>query len=118
MAVVLEKNEEMQSQDWNAYLINDRTTPIEMALIVTKGYDEKDSTSTMRHSVKHLPEKSYVKIEFLQDEVLRLNNEFAVTFFADGKMYEKKYLFEKGSITEKALDELPVMEVRGVLGKD
>lgn len=117
MAAVPEENKELQSQDWNAYIINDRATPMEMVLIVTKGYDDKDSTSTMRHSIKDLPAKSFAKIEFLQDEVLRLNNEFAVTFFADGKMYEKKYLFEKNSINRKAIDELPVMEVQGILGK-
>lgn len=117
VAAVREKNEEFQSVDWNAYLINDRETPLETVLIVTKGYDEKDVTSTMRHSIKVLPPRSFAKVEFLQDEVLKLNNEFSVSFFSEGKMYHKKYVFRKNTINEKALQEIPVMTKKGVLIK-
>lgn len=117
VAAVREKNEEFQSVDWNAYLINDRETPLETVLIVTKGYDEKDVTSTMRHSIKVLPPRSFAKVEFLQDEVLKLNNEFSVSFFSEGKMYHKKYVFRKNTINEKALQQIPVMTKKGVLIK-
>ncbi len=83
--------------------------------MVTRGYDEQDTTSTMRHSIKVLPAKSFAKIEFLQDNVLKLNNEFAVTFFADGKMYERTYVFEKNTIAEADVKELPVMIQKGIL---
>lgn len=88
-----------------------------MVLIVTKGYDKEESTSTMRHFIKMLPAKSFAKIEFLQDEVLRLNNQFSITYFADDKMYEKTFLFPKDSIKEAALKDLPVIKKRGVLVK-
>lgn len=117
VAAVLEKNEDFQSMDWNAYLINDLETPIETVLIVTRGYDDKDVTSTMRHSIKVLPPRSFAKVEFLQDEVLKLNNEFSVSFFSEGKMYHKKYVFRKNTINEKALQEIPVIPKKGVLLK-
>lgn len=117
VAAVREKNEEFQSMDWNAYLINDREAPVDTVLIVTRGYDDKDVTSTMRHTIKELPPKSFAKVEFLQDDVLKLNNEFSVSFFADGKMYHKKYIFRKNTINEKALQEIPVMPKKGVLLK-
>jgi hypothetical protein len=117
LAAVREKNEEFQSMEWNAYLINDSETSIEMALIVAKGFDNDESTSTMRHSIKMLPAKSFAKIEFLQDEVLRLNNQFSVTYFANDKMYEKTFLFPKNSINEAALKNLPVIKKQGVLVK-
>ena len=71
----------------------------------------------MRHSLKVLPAKSFAKIEFLQEDVLALNNEFSVSFFAEGKMFHKKYLFEKNTINERALKELPVMSKKGILLK-
>lgn len=117
LAAVREKNEESQSMEWNAYLINDSGTSIEMALIVAKGFDKMESTSTMRHSIKLLPAKSFAKIEFLQDELLRLNNQFFVTYFAGDKMYEKTFLFPKNSINEAAIKELPVIKKQGVLVK-
>ena len=115
VAVVREENKEFRTKDWNAYLINNRSTPIEMVLIVTRGYDENDSTATMRHSLKVLPAKSFAKIEYLQDEILRLNNEYSVSFFAEGKMLHKKFIFPKESITEKELQELPVMQQNGIM---
>lgn len=117
VAAVREKNEEFQSMDWNAYLINDKETPIDTVLIVTRGYDDKDVTSTMRHSIKELPPQSFAKVEFLQDEVLKLNNEFSVSYFSEGKMFHKKFVFRKNSINEKALQELPVIPKKGVLQK-
>lgn len=117
VAVVREENEELRTKDWNAYLINNLSMPIETVLIVTRGYDEKDSTATMRHSLKVLPGRSFAKIEYLQDEVLRLNNEYSVSFFAEGKMLHKKFIFEKESITEKAFRKLPVMQQEGILAE-
>ena len=117
VAAVREKNEEFQSMEWNAYVINDRESPVDTVLIVTRGYDDKDVTSTMRHTIKELPPKSFAKVEFLQDDVLKLNNEFSVSFFADGKMYHKKYIFRRNTINEKALQEIPVMTKKGVLLK-
>lgn len=117
LAAIREKNEEFQSMEWNAYLINDRETSIEMVLIVTQGFDKEVRTSTMRHSIEMVPAKSFAKIEFLQDEVLPLNNQFSITYFADDKMYEKTFLFPKNSINEAALKDLPIIEKQGVLVK-
>lgn len=117
VAVVLEKNEAFRSMDWNAYLVNDRNVPLEMVLIVTRGYDQKDTTSTMRHQLEELPPKSYAKIEFLQEEVLRLNNEFSISYFVDKKMFHKTFIFPKGSITEEDIKEVPQLKRKGVVQK-
>lgn len=117
IAVIREENKEFRTQDWNAYIINDRNTPIDTVLIVTRGFDEIDSTATMRHTIKELPAQSFAKVEFLQDEVLRLNNEFSVSFFADGKMYHKKFIFKKNSINENAFREIPVIRQEGILAE-
>ena len=117
VAAVKVYNESFKVEEWNAYLINDRDEAIEMALIVSKGYDEKKQTSVIRHKLEKLPSKSFAKIEFIQEEVLALNNQFQVTFFADGKMFEKKYLFRKNSVNEKALREIPIIPNKGVLAE-
>lgn len=117
MAAVREQHEEYKSLDWNAYFINDLSETLEGVLIVSKGYDDKRETSVMRHSIAKLPPKSFAKVEFLQDDVLQLNNEFSVSFFAEGKMFHKKFVFRKNSINENALQEVPVMQKKGVLLK-
>ncbi|MFP2995265.1 hypothetical protein ABN763_05120 [Spongiivirga sp. MCCC 1A20706] len=115
VAVVQEYNSEFEWNDWNAYIINNRMDAIEGVLIVSKGYDEHRKTSTMRHSFPKIEAKSFAKIELMQEDVLSLNNEFQVTFFAGGMLYDKKFLFRKNTINVKALQNVPNMKLRGVL---
>lgn len=118
VAAIREWNEEFQCFDWNAYIINDTDTVLEMVFVSTKGYDGQTKTSVMRHGLGTIPLKSFSKIEYLQDDVLKLNNEFFITYFAqsDGKLYEKKFLFNKNSINEHATRDIPVINKKGVLG--
>lgn len=117
VAIVHEWNDEFLSKDWNAYLLNDRNTPLDMVLIVSKGYDKDQKTSTMRHAIGLIAPKSFEKIELLQEAVFKLNNEFFVTFYADNKLYEKKYLFPKNTIQEKNLVPIPLIDKEGILAK-
>ena len=115
LAVVNEYNEIYKAHDWNAYIINDKDVDLEMVLIVTRGYSETKTTSTMRHKLEKLPTKSYAKIELLQEEILTLNNEFKITFFENNKMFDKTYLFRKNTINRNTLQTVPLMEATGIV---
>ncbi|WP_300433815.1 hypothetical protein [Christiangramia sp.] len=117
VAAVKVFNEEFEAYEWNAYLINNTREALEMVLIVSKGFDEKRETSVMRHKIEVLPARNFAKIEYLQDDVLKLNNEFKVTYFAGSKMMEKTFLFKPNSIQESALEEIPIIPEKGILGK-
>ena len=119
MAVVKEYNPVFKCEDWNAYIINNKEVTIEMVLIVSKGYDEDKllETSLMRHKIEKLPAKSFAKVELMQEDVLKLSNFFNVTFFEGNSMFEKKYLFEKNTIKEGALRNIPLLNKRGILIK-
>ncbi len=119
MAVVKEYNSNFQCEDWNAYIINNKQVAIEMVLIVSKGYDEDTLTETslMRHKIEKLPAKSFAKVELMQEAILKLSNFFNVTFFEGNTMFDKKYLFEKGTIKESALRNIPLLNKRGILVK-
>lgn len=118
VAVIREWNEEFLSKDWNAYLINNRSDTIEMTIVVSKGFDGDKKTSTMRHGIGVLGPKSFKKIELLQEEVLALNNEFFVTFFAENKLFEKRCLFPKHTIKENHLRTIPIIDKEGILSED
>jgi hypothetical protein len=119
MAVVREYNNEFKCDDWNAYIINNKNVDLEMVLIVSKGYDEDKllETAVLRHKIEKLPAQSYAKVELLQEDVLKLANFFNVTFFEGSKMFDKKYLFEKGIIKEGNLRNVPLLNKRGILIK-
>lgn len=117
MAVVKVYNEIYKTHDWNTYIINNKDVDLEMILIVSKGFSKDKETSTMRHKLEKLPPKSYAKIELIQKEVLSMNNEFKVTFFENNTMFDKTYLFKKNTINENALQQIPLMDAKGVLVK-
>ena len=117
IAIVNEYNDIYKTQDWNAYIINDKDVDLEMVLIVTSGYSEKKMTSIFRKKLDLLPKKSYAKIELMQEDLFALNNQFKVTFFQYNKMFDKTYTFRKNTINLQALQSLPLMEARGVLVK-
>lgn len=119
MAIVKEYNDVFKCDDWNAYIINNKDVDLEMVLIVSKGYDEDKllETAVLRHKIEKLPAQSFAKVELLQDDVLKLSNFFNVTFFEGSQMFDKKYLFEKGTIKEGNLRNVPMLNKRGILIK-
>ncbi len=117
VAIVHEWNKEFLSKDWNAYLINNRNTPIQMALVVSKGYDDDRKTSTMRYAFGVVKAKGYEKIEMVTEDVLALNNEFYVTYYADDQLYERRFIFEKNTVTKNNLITIPLLEMDGIFAK-
>lgn len=115
VAAVYEQHPEYKTMDWNAYIINEKNIPLEMILIVSSGSNEKQITPPMRHSIKVLPAKYFAKIEFLQEKLLKLDNKFAITFFAEGKMYERSFTLPKNTLKESALTTIPIMNNKGIL---
>jgi hypothetical protein len=115
VAVVREYNNDYKVFDWNAYIINDKPVALEMVIIVTKGYSEDKKTATFRKKIESLPAKSYAKIEMLLEDVLAINNLFNVSFFDGNQLFEKSFEFRKNTINEKALQEIPLMNLKGVL---
>ena len=115
LVAVNEFNKDHRTHDWYAYLINENNYPLETVLIVSNGYDKKDKTSTMRHTLKVLGAKSFAKVEYLEPNVLKLNNEFSVSFFAEGKMLHRNFIFKKNSIAASNAKKVPLMKEEGIL---
>ena len=88
-----------------------------MVIAVITGYSENKITSTIRKKIDTLPKKSYAKLELMQEDLFALNNSFKVSFFEGNKMFDKTYVFKKNTINLKALQPLPLMDVKGVLVK-
>ena len=117
IAVVYEYNDIYKTNDWNAYIINNKEVDLDLVLIVTSGYSDEKITSTFRKKLDTLPKKSYAKIELMQEALFALNNTFKVSFFEGNQMFDKIYLFKKNTINLKALQPIPLMNAKGVLVK-
>lgn len=118
IVAVKEWNEDFQENSWYAYLVNNSSEILEMPIIVSRAYGkingEDRKTGTFRHGYQELAPNDYAKIELLENNVLQLNNEFMLTYFLNGKLYDKKFLFQQNGINDNATAEIPTMNKRGV----
>jgi hypothetical protein len=119
LAAVQEWSDDFMDKVWYVYLINDSDFDIENVMIVSNAFGtidgEMKKTSLLRHAFVHVPAVSVVKIEMLEQNVLRLNNEFMVTYFIDSTLYDKKFIFKAQSITPDYVEEVPILFVDGVI---
>lgn len=110
-------NESFSTWEWNAYIINAGSKDLETVLIVSKGRKDGKETSVMRHKIDKLPANTFAKIEFLQEDVLKLNNEFHVSYFQDQKMFDKKFMFPANSVKKSKARKIPVIPEAGILAQ-
>ena len=120
LAIVKEKNEE-DEEEWNVYFLNLKNKPVEGVLVSSNGYGEingeKRKTSTLRHFLDVVDAISYSKIEPIMENVFGLSNEYWVSFFLDGKMYDKKYVFLPESIRAENYTTIPLLKKKGIMIK-
>ena len=114
MAMVYEYNDIYKTNDWNVYLINNKSVPLEVLVIVSQGFSETKTTSLLRKKLAVLPATSFAKIEYIQPDLFKLQNRFQVTFFEGNKLYEKTFLFKKNTVKESELHVIDEIKKRGV----
>lgn len=104
---------------WNVYFINNNSFPLDNVMITSKGYGmlegEEVKTSVLRHMFEQVAPKSSVQVELIDPSVFHLNNEYWVSYYIDGKIYDKRFVFVPDSITEDNLIEISMLQMQGVL---
>lgn len=120
IAVVPRQEYEEDHEDfWDTYLINLKDEPIHAVLVNSRGYGELDGeqrrTSTLRYFWERIDPKSAVKVEPIQKSVLKLANEYWVSFSYKDYLYDKKYVFVPGSLEEMNFTDIPLLQRKGVM---
>lgn len=104
---------------WDCFILNLKDEPITNVLINSKGYGELNGesmkTSILRHFFEKLEPHSATKIEPIQTKLFALTNEYWVSFNFNGHMFDKKYVFVKGSINEPYFTSIPYIGKQGVM---
>lgn len=120
IVAINEWSDDFQENCWNAYLLNATNETLEMAMIVSRAYGlingEERNTMQLRHAFATLAPQTAVKMEFLEDSVLQLNNEFSLSYFIGNKMYDKNFVFKANSINTNDQVDLPAINKLGVIG--
>ena len=106
---------------WDVFLINLKKEKIYGILVSSKGYGLREGqsvkTSVLRHFIEELPPQEAALVEPIDREVFGLNNEYWVSFYMRGTIYDKKYLFLPESILESNFSVIPVINKSGVMIK-
>lgn len=118
IAVVLE-GESPEGKNWKVYLLNLKNEPIETVLVSSKGYGQKDGrevkTSILRHSIGRVDAGEYALIEAIDEQVFGLTNEYWLSYYIQGTIYDKKFIFLPESIVESNLIRVPIVNKPGVM---
>lgn len=104
---------------WDVYLLNFKDSALSCVLVNSNGYGEIDGekvkTTTLRHFFEEIPPTSCTLIEPIQDKLFSLANEYWVSFVLDDLMYDKKYVFVRGSISKDHFTTIPFLQKKGVM---
>ncbi len=104
---------------WDTFIINLKEEPIKSVLVNSRGYGELEGeeikTTILRHFFEEIGPLQIEKIEPIQTKLFDIANEYWVSFQYDGYMYDKKYVFVKGSISEINFTQIPFINKRGVM---
>ena len=112
-----EWDKDFLSQNWNIYFVNTKKSSLETVLVVSRGNSSTLKTSTLRHNLGNVESNTMKKIEFIANDVLSFTNEYLVTFFLNGKLYDKQFTFTPHSISEENLVEFKSLNVEVIVAK-
>jgi len=119
VTVAIKLDDSTSENQWTVYVINTNDFNIEHVLVASKGYGkkkgEKQNTSTLRHFYDRLEAKSIQQIELITAEVFHLFNEYWVSYYVEGKLYDKKFTFVPDSINTNNLSFIKYLNAQGVL---
>ena len=118
MAVVPEKDKE-GGEEWSVFLVNMSPDTLEGVIISSTGYGTYQGrdvkTSTLRQFFEKIPSEHAVKVELIETKLFGLNNEFWISFWLNGEMYDRKYVFVPESILPDNFTTIPLLNKKGVM---
>lgn len=114
------KEGENGTTKWSVHLINNNNFPLENTLVASKGYGEAEGgeeqkTSTLRHFLETIEANSTAQIELITDEVFHLNNEYWLSYYVDGLIHDKRFVFVPDSIQDDNLVFIKELDGYGIL---
>jgi hypothetical protein len=118
VAVVPTSNQHGQ-REWGVYLLNNKKHNITNVLINVSGEGDVDGvpkqTATLRFHFAEVKANTAQKFEVILPEAFVLRNKYWVSFYADNKLYDKKFIAEAGTIEEDNFEFIPLLTAVGVV---
>ena len=100
---------------WTVYLLNNNDFALDNVLISSDGYGTQPTgeavrTSTLRYHFASVGPHTATQIELIDPAVFHLTNQYWVSYYVGGQIFDKKFLFVPGSIDSANLSRLPLLD--------
>jgi len=112
---------ENAEHEYIVFLINNRDDIMEGIIVTSTGFGthpasgESIKTSTLRKGIEVMVPGEVARIEPIMPDLFAINNEFWVSFWVHETMYDKRFVFEAGSIDPKEFKLIPALHAKGML---
>jgi len=120
VAVVLDEQETAEPL-WMVYILNTKAVALNDVLVSSKGYGNLDGeeikTSILRHFIDIVPAQGFAKIENIMEDLFGLSNEYWISFYINGVIYDKKFIFLPETIKPDYFTNIPLINKKGVMIK-
>ncbi|NET31949.1 MAG: hypothetical protein F6K19_08090 [Cyanothece sp. SIO1E1] len=118
---IVPRNGDLAEDLWDTYIVNLKNQPLKSVLVSSKGYGEDQGeslkTTTLRHFFEEIKAEAAVQVEPIQSKLFHLTHEYWISFVQEEYMFDKKFIFVKGSIDEAHFTNIPLVNKRGVMIK-
>lgn len=103
---------------WHIYIYNEGKENLNNVLVTTSGYGElngKDvKTSLLRYSLDDVSGYTAKRIEPIMTDVLGLYNQYWVSFYKEGVIYDRRFIFPPSSITSEKKVKIAHLGAEGI----
>jgi len=118
IAIIVEK-EDTPEENWSVHLLNFNDFKLESILVNSQGSGlhngEEVKTSQLRHFIGSVEANKTAQVELITPDVFVLNNQFWVSYYVDGKIYDKKFIFEADTIKLDKLVCIDDLNAKGII---
>ncbi len=118
LAVVRQENDKSEKL-WRVYLLNKNEKSLKNVMVTSKGYGDKNGvkqeTSVLRHYLGDILPNQHTAIEPIDPSLFHLFNEYWISYYIDGQIYDKKFVFVPESIADDNLIMIKQLNLEGVL---
>lgn len=117
--LAIAREEKEGEEEWAVYIINNNLIELNTLMITSKGYGtisgEMRKTSVLRHMIEELGAQCIAKVEPIDPALFTLNNEFWVSYYILDQIFDKKFIFVKGSMHQENIHYIPEIDLYGVV---
>jgi len=107
--------------EYIVFLINNRDDIMEGIIVASTGYGthpttgESIKTSTLRKGIEVMMPGEAARIEPIMPDLFVITNEFWVSFWVHETMFDKRFVFEAGSINPQEFKLIPTLNAKGII---